>query len=89
MQQLKFLWQVDDSMAAQLAALIAKDADDWSSKRKLKLMSISRALCAVDVDVKIAISVSILTVVDAVLYAILGAIGRGPAFRRWWALSSR
>ena len=72
LKELKFCWDVADNMTAQLAALVAKNTEDWSSKNKLKLLKICKVFCAAGVEAKIAITVHIIVVVDRMLYSILG-----------------
>jgi len=42
---MKSNWSLDDSMAAQLARALAADAEDWSSKTRLRLLRICQTFC--------------------------------------------
>ena len=41
---LQLFWRVEESMAAQLARLVAADKDDYSARRKLRLLRVVQNL---------------------------------------------
>lgn len=65
-------WSLDDGIEASLAKLIAADANDFSSRNRLRLLKVCRTFCSPEVPSQIAGLIVSLSAADRVLYDILG-----------------
>ena len=65
-------WGVDESIAAALERMINADANDFSSRNKLRLLRVCRSLCPVEAAVDVAIVLQCLLMVDPILYELMG-----------------
>ena len=73
LKELKCVWGVDSSMSAMLAALIAKDQNDFSAKGKLRLLRTCECLCRPEAVGELGIMVEALGAMDRFLYVVLGS----------------
>ena len=73
MRAVKTHWELSDDLESSLARAIAADKDDFSSKSKLRLLHIVKALCCGGAYLLMTIMHSALEVVDEVLAEILVA----------------
>ena len=65
-------WQVHEGLAAALERQVRADANDFTSRNKLRLLRVCRALCPPDAAPDVAIVLQALLAVDPVLYDLLG-----------------
>ena len=68
-------WKVHEGIAAQLERLVRANADDFSSRNKLRLLRICRVLCPPDAASDTAITLHCLLAVDPILYDLLNKGG--------------
>jgi hypothetical protein len=72
LNNLRIFWAVDDSLEAALAAQIAEDANNFSAKRKQRLLRLCRVLCRPGVEWQTAVLVTAIDVVDRLMYLTFG-----------------
>ena len=65
-------WGVDESIAAALVRMIKADANDFSSRNKMRLLRVCRNLCPLEAAADVAIVLQCLLMVDPILYELLG-----------------
>ena len=63
---------MDEGVAAALERAVRADANDFSSRNKLRLLRVCRALCPPDAASDMAIVLQCLLTVDPILYDLLG-----------------
>ena len=79
LNDMKFSWDIKDSLEDELAAIIKKDSNDYSAKKKLRLLRVSKLFCRESTAWELAVVVGNLSIVDKVLYTILGHGGKSRA----------
>ena len=69
---LKFMWSINDTLAAELAAIVASGQENYSVARKLRLLKVCQCFCRPSSREEVSIVVQTLLVVDKILYDVLG-----------------
>ena len=75
-------WNVHEGVAAALERAVRADANDFSSRNRLRLLRVCRVLCPPDGAADVAIILQCLLTVDPILYELMGgwfAPGAGHA----------
>lgn len=65
-------WSCGLGLEDSLARLVAANAEDWTAKRKLRLLRVCRFLCPEEAIAKITIMTLFIKQMDIVIYAVLG-----------------
>ena len=72
LQDLVLVFAASDSLESALVTLLRDNPEDWSSRRKLRLLRIAKTLCAPKVPLLLSVVFVTHKVHDAIMYAILG-----------------